>query len=78
MLLPKRAGQQYVPSALRGLMEPGSPIASFYHVCPECMRLGDDVSEAARAVLAVSYLSCVCCDGLEPAALLPCSAAWPS
>ena len=50
MLLPRQAGQAYVPSALRHLMDPGSPIADFYHVCPQCMDLGDRIADAMAKV----------------------------
>ena len=50
MLLPRQAGQAYVPSALRHLMDPGSPIADFYHVCPQCMALGDRIADAMSLV----------------------------
>ena len=50
MLLPRQAGQAYVPSALRHLMDPGSPIADFYHLCPQCMALGDRIADAMSLV----------------------------
>ena len=53
VLLPKRAGQQYLPSPLRALMDPGSPIASYYDTCDTCQLLSDQLSDATRAVLLV-------------------------
>ena len=35
-LLPPMAGQEHAPSALRHLMDPGSPIADMYTLCSEC------------------------------------------
>lgn len=48
MALLPRGGRRHAASALRHLMDPGSPVEEIYTVCEECSRLGQRISAVGR------------------------------